>query len=74
MRLPPIITPLFDIISLIKGMNIRQHDIWIKAINASYTLNESIAMVNQSALKGGQVKVNPSFMDLQITWFANHEV
>jgi ubiquinone/menaquinone biosynthesis C-methylase UbiE len=67
MRLLPLLNPLIDMISFIKGMNEIQHDLWVKAIQASYTISELKAVLKNSDLKNSRVSINPMFLDLTVT-------
>jgi ubiquinone/menaquinone biosynthesis C-methylase UbiE len=66
MRLSPLFSPLIKLISSVKGMNKIQHDLWVKAIQASYTISELNALLKQSELRGYRISINPSFLDLNI--------
>jgi ubiquinone/menaquinone biosynthesis C-methylase UbiE len=67
MRLSPLFNPLIKMISFIKGMNEIQHDLWVKAIQASYTISELNAVLKNSDLKNSRVSINPTFLDLTVT-------
>jgi ubiquinone/menaquinone biosynthesis C-methylase UbiE len=67
MRLSPLFNPLINIISFIKGMNEIQHDLWVNAIQASYTISELNAVLKNSDLKNYRVSINPTFLDLTVT-------
>jgi ubiquinone/menaquinone biosynthesis C-methylase UbiE len=67
LRLSPWLNPLINMISFIKGMNEIQHDLWIKAIQASYTIPELNAVLKNSDLKKYRVSINPTFLDLTVT-------
>jgi ubiquinone/menaquinone biosynthesis C-methylase UbiE len=66
MRLPPVLNPFIDIVSQIKGMNKFQHDLWVNAIKASYTISELNNLLKNSDLKNYKVSINPTFGDLNI--------
>jgi ubiquinone/menaquinone biosynthesis C-methylase UbiE len=66
MRLSPIFNPLISLISRIKGMNEGQHDLWIKAIQAGYTVPELKALLKKTGLQNYKVTINPAFLDLNI--------
>jgi ubiquinone/menaquinone biosynthesis C-methylase UbiE len=66
MRLSPLFNPLINLISRVKGMNKTQHDLWIKAIQASYTTSELKDLLKQSDIKEYQISVNPTFLDFDI--------
>jgi ubiquinone/menaquinone biosynthesis C-methylase UbiE len=66
MRLSPVYYPLIDLISFVKGMNKKQHDLWVQAIQAGYTVSELKALLEQSDLKNYKISVNPTFLDLII--------
>jgi ubiquinone/menaquinone biosynthesis C-methylase UbiE len=66
MRLSPLWNPLINLISYTKGMNQMQHDLWVKAIRASYTLPELKALLKQSDWKNYSISINPTFLDLTI--------
>jgi ubiquinone/menaquinone biosynthesis C-methylase UbiE len=70
MRLPPIGSPVIDIVSLFKGMTKNERDLWVRAINAGYSLKEARELIRQSAINYATVKINPTFLDLQIEWTA----
>jgi ubiquinone/menaquinone biosynthesis C-methylase UbiE len=69
MRLSPLFNPLISLISRIKGMNEGQHDLWIKAIQAGYTVPELRALLKNTGLHKYQVTINPAFLDLNIQCF-----
>jgi ubiquinone/menaquinone biosynthesis C-methylase UbiE len=66
MRLSPIFNPLISLISYIKGMNEEQHNLWIKAIQAGYTVPELKALLKNTGLQKYQVTINPAYLDLNI--------
>ena len=68
MRLPPLYSPLIDIICFLKRMSAECRDLWVRAIQASYTTAEMKAILAMSGLKGGKVSINPTFLDFNIEW------
>ena len=68
MRLPPLYGPLISLICRLKRMSGEQHDLWLRAIQASYTTSEVRSLLVASGLKGWKVSVNLMFLDFNIEW------
>ena len=66
MRLSPFFNPLISLICSVKGMNRMQHDLWLKAIQASYTVSELKVLLKQSCLQDYHISINPTFLDITI--------
>jgi ubiquinone/menaquinone biosynthesis C-methylase UbiE len=66
MRLSPLFNPLINMICFLKGMNERQHDLWVRAIRASYTVSELNILFTNSELKNAKVSINPALLDLTV--------
>jgi ubiquinone/menaquinone biosynthesis C-methylase UbiE len=73
MRLSPLLNPLINLISRVKGMNKMQRELWIKAIKASYTVSELKILLNQSNVRDYQISVNPAFQDLEIKFVVKYQ-
>jgi ferredoxin len=68
MRLSPFWNPLIDLVCRLKRMNEEQHDLWVRAIQASYTTHEVRKLLDLSEIKDGKVSLNPAYLDLNIEW------
>jgi ubiquinone/menaquinone biosynthesis C-methylase UbiE len=63
-----VLNPLLRLVGRAMGMNAAQRRLWMRAICSSYTLGETRAMLNESALKDARVIFTPGLFELGIAW------
>ncbi len=60
--------PLLNLIGRGMGMNAAQRQLWLQAIQSSYTVAEAKELLKQSAIQKARVTINPGLLELCIKW------
>lgn len=63
-----VLNPLLCWLGWVMGMNQAQRRLWLKAIQASYTIGEAKTLLRKSALQDARVTINPGLLELCIQW------